>query len=70
MLVLRDSVVLETSSYLGTSTDEQDANRVCAETEAFAVERGLSIDGTDVENESGAKSLSENIMRDWIVFAA
>jgi DNA invertase Pin-like site-specific DNA recombinase len=41
--------------YLRASTDEQDATRVRGAVEAFAAERGLTIVGTFVENESGAR---------------
>ena len=42
-------------SYLRASTDEQDATRARAQVETFAAEHGLTIVGTYVENESGAK---------------
>ena len=41
--------------YLRASTSEQDATRARAQVEAFAADRGLTIVGTYVENESGAK---------------
>jgi DNA invertase Pin-like site-specific DNA recombinase len=40
--------------YLRASTNEQDATRARAQLEAFAVERGLAIAATYVENESGS----------------
>ena len=41
--------------YLRASTDEQDASRARASLEAFATEHGLTVVGTYIENESGAK---------------
>lgn len=40
--------------YLRASTDEQDATRARAALEAFAADKGLTIAGRYVENESGA----------------
>jgi DNA invertase Pin-like site-specific DNA recombinase len=42
-------------TYLRASTVEQDAGRARQEIDAFAVDHGLAIVGTYVENESGAK---------------
>ena len=42
-------------AYLRASTVEQDASRAREQIEAFAAERGLTIVGSYVENESGAK---------------
>lgn len=42
-------------AYLRASTEEQDANRACADLEAFAAERGLEVAALYTENESGAK---------------
>ena len=50
-------------SYLRASTDEQDASRARAQVEAFAAERGLTIAGTYVENESGAKLARPELFR-------
>ena len=50
-------------SYLRASTDEQDATRARAQVEAFAAERGLTIAGTYVENESGAKLARPELFR-------
>jgi DNA invertase Pin-like site-specific DNA recombinase len=41
-------------AYLRASTKEQDASRARTTVEAFAVDHGLTIVGTFVENESGA----------------
>ena len=41
--------------YLRASTDEQDATRARTDLQAFAIERGLDIMATYIENESGAK---------------
>lgn len=49
--------------YLRASTDEQDATRARAQVEAFAAERGLTIAGTYVENESGAKLARPELFR-------
>lgn len=49
--------------YLRASTDEQDASRARAQLEAFAVERGLTIAATYVENESGAKLARPELFR-------
>jgi DNA invertase Pin-like site-specific DNA recombinase len=50
-------------SYLRASTQEQDANRARAQVEAFADERGLTIAGTYVEQESGAKLARPELFR-------
>lgn len=50
-------------SYLRASTDEQDASRARAQIEAFAAERGLTVAGTYVENESGAKLARPELFR-------
>jgi DNA invertase Pin-like site-specific DNA recombinase len=50
-------------SYLRASTDEQDATRARAQIEAFASERGLTIVGTYIENESGAKLTRPELFR-------
>jgi DNA invertase Pin-like site-specific DNA recombinase len=50
-------------SYLRASTDEQDATRARAAVELFAAEYGLSIVGTYVENESGAKLARPELFR-------
>ena len=50
-------------SYLRASTAGQDAGRARAEVEAFAAERGLSIVGTYLENESGAKLARPELFR-------
>lgn len=50
-------------SYLRASTDEQDASRAREQVERFAVERGLTIAGTYVENESGAKLARPELFR-------
>ena len=52
-----------TRLYLRASTDEQDATRAKADLEAFAVEHGLRIAGTYVENESGAKLARPELFR-------
>ena len=49
--------------YLRASTDEQDATRARATVEAFAVERGLTIAASYIENESGAKLNRPEIFR-------
>lgn len=49
--------------YLRASTDEQDASRARAQLEAFALERGLTIAATYVENESGAKLSRPELFR-------
>ena len=49
--------------YLRASTDEQDASRAKTQVEAFAVEHGLTIVGTYVENESGAKLARPELFR-------
>src|SRR3984885_14344426 len=50
-------------AYLRASSLEQDASRARAQIEAFAVERGLNIVGTYVENESGAKLARPELFR-------
>jgi DNA invertase Pin-like site-specific DNA recombinase len=50
-------------AYLRASTMEQDADRAREQVEAFAVERGLPIVGTYVENESGAKLARPELFR-------
>jgi DNA invertase Pin-like site-specific DNA recombinase len=50
-------------SYLRASTDEQDATRARAAVETFAAEHGLTIVGTYVENESGAKLTRPELFR-------
>jgi DNA invertase Pin-like site-specific DNA recombinase len=50
-------------AYLRASTDEQDASRARAQVEAFAAERGLTIAGTYIENESGAKLARPELFR-------
>ncbi len=50
-------------SYLRASTDEQDASRARAQIEAFAADHGLTIAGTYVENESGAKLARPELFR-------
>jgi DNA invertase Pin-like site-specific DNA recombinase len=49
--------------YLRASTMEQDADRAREQVEAFAVERGLPIVGTYVENESGASLQRPELFR-------
>ena len=50
-------------SYLRASTDEQDATRARTQVEAFAIEHGLTIAATYVENESGAKLARPELFR-------
>ena len=50
-------------SYLRASTDEQDATRAREQVERFATEHGLTIAGTYVENESGAKLARPELFR-------
>jgi DNA invertase Pin-like site-specific DNA recombinase len=50
-------------SYLRASTDQQDATRARAAVESFAADRGLTIVGTFVENESGAKLQRPELFR-------
>jgi DNA invertase Pin-like site-specific DNA recombinase len=50
-------------SYLRASTDEQDATRARRSVEAFAADHGLTIVGTYVENESGAKLTRPELFR-------
>jgi DNA invertase Pin-like site-specific DNA recombinase len=52
-----------TRSYLRASTDEQDASRARTSVEAFASDHGLTIVGTYVENESGAKLARPELFR-------
>jgi DNA invertase Pin-like site-specific DNA recombinase len=49
--------------YLRASTDEQDARRARAALRAFVRERGLTVAGTYVENESGAKLARPELFR-------
>lgn len=49
--------------YLRASTDQQDATRARSALEAFAVERGLAIAATFIENESGAKLARPELFR-------
>lgn len=49
--------------YLRASTDEQDATRARGQVEAFAAEHDLTIAGTYVENESGAKLARPELFR-------
>jgi DNA invertase Pin-like site-specific DNA recombinase len=49
--------------YLRASTDEQDATRARAALEAFAVDNGLRIVGSYVENESGASLQRPELFR-------
>jgi DNA invertase Pin-like site-specific DNA recombinase len=48
---------------LRASTDEQDASRAREQVEAFATDRGLAIEGTYVENESGAELARPELFR-------
>jgi len=50
-------------TYLRASTSGQDATRARDHIEAFAKERGLSIVGTYIENESGAKLSRPELFR-------
>jgi Resolvase, N terminal domain len=50
-------------AYLRASSDEQDASRGGEQVEAFGAERGLSIVGTYLENESGAKLARPELFR-------
>jgi DNA invertase Pin-like site-specific DNA recombinase len=50
-------------SYLRASTDQQDATRARAAVESFAADHGLTIVGTFVENESGAKLQRPELFR-------
>lgn len=52
-----------TRAYLRASTKEQDASRARADLEAFAVERGLTIAATYLENESGASLQRPELFR-------
>ena len=52
-----------TRLYLRASTDEQDASRAHAALEAFAAEHGLTVAGSYVENESGAKLARPELFR-------
>jgi DNA invertase Pin-like site-specific DNA recombinase len=49
--------------YLRASTDEQDASRARASLEAFAAEHGLTVAGSYIENESGAKLARPELFR-------
>lgn len=49
--------------YLRASTDEQDASRARDHLEAFAVEHGLKVAATYVENESGSKLARPELFR-------
>jgi DNA invertase Pin-like site-specific DNA recombinase len=49
--------------YLRASTDEQDASRARAALEAFAADKGLTVAGTYVENESGASLQRPELFR-------
>jgi DNA invertase Pin-like site-specific DNA recombinase len=49
--------------YLRASTTEQDATRAREQLEAFAVERGLDVVGTYLENESGASLQRPELFR-------
>jgi DNA invertase Pin-like site-specific DNA recombinase len=50
-------------SYLRASTDEQDASRAREQVERFAAEYGLTIAGTYMESESGAKLARPELFR-------
>lgn len=50
-------------AYLRASTKEQDASRARADLEAFAVDRGLTIAATYLENESGASLQRPELFR-------
>jgi DNA invertase Pin-like site-specific DNA recombinase len=52
-----------TRLYLRASTDAQDATRARAQVEAFAAEHGLTIVGTYLEHESGAKLARPELFR-------
>jgi DNA invertase Pin-like site-specific DNA recombinase len=52
-----------TRLYLRASTSEQDASRARAALEAFAEERGLTVAGRYVENESGASLQRPELFR-------
>jgi DNA invertase Pin-like site-specific DNA recombinase len=52
-----------TRIYLRASTSEQDAARARADVEKFASDRSLTIAGTYVENESGAKLARPELFR-------
>ncbi|MEE2951236.1 MAG: recombinase family protein [Pseudomonadota bacterium] len=52
-----------TRLYFRASTEDQDATRARADLEAFAEERGLTIAGTYIENESGAKLARPELFR-------
>jgi DNA invertase Pin-like site-specific DNA recombinase len=54
---------MHTRSYLRASTDEQDATRARAAVEAFAADHDLTIVGTYIENESGAKRARPELFR-------
>lgn len=50
-------------AYLRASTGDQDATRAQAQLESFAVERGLTIAATYIENESGATLARPELFR-------
>ena len=50
-------------AYLRASTNEQDATRAREQVEAFAADRSLTIAGTYIENESGAKLARPELFR-------
>src|SRR5580693_2694171 len=50
-------------SYLRASTNEQDATRARSHVEKFAADHGLTIAGSYVENESGAKLARPELFR-------
>jgi DNA invertase Pin-like site-specific DNA recombinase len=52
-----------TRIYLRASTDHQDAGRAHAQVKAFAAEHGLTIVGTYLEHESGAKLARPELFR-------
>ena len=52
-----------TRCYLRASTDAQDASRARGQVEAFAVEHGLTIVGTYLEHELGAKLQRPELFR-------
>jgi DNA invertase Pin-like site-specific DNA recombinase len=50
-------------TYLRASTEDQDASRAREQVETFAIDHGLSIVGTYIENESGAKLARPELFR-------
>src|SRR5947209_2914501 len=50
-------------AYLRASTNEQDATRAREQVEAFSADRGLTIAGTYIESESGAKLARPELFR-------